>query len=47
MAVPILGGHDTLLVLDVEFPDRPFTAEEADLIVAAAARIESELPGKS
>ena len=47
VAVPILGGHDTLLVLDVEFPDRPFTAEEADLILAAAARIESELPGQS
>jgi GAF domain-containing protein len=45
VAVPILGGHDTLLVLDVEFPDRPFTAEEVDLILAAAARIESELPG--
>ena len=45
VAVPILGGHDTLLVLDVEFPDRPFTAEEADLVLAAAARIEAELPG--
>jgi GAF domain-containing protein len=47
VAVPILGGHDTLLVLDVEFPDRPFTAEEVDVILAVAARVESELTGQS
>ena len=43
LAVPIVGGHDTLLVLDVEFPDRAFTPEEAEIVLAEAARLESEL----
>jgi GAF domain-containing protein len=43
VAVPIVAGDDTLLVLDVEFPERPFTPGEADVILAAAARLESEL----
>jgi len=43
IAVPIGGGHDTLLVLDVEFPDRPFTPEEVEVVLAEAARLESEL----
>jgi GAF domain-containing protein len=48
VAVPIVGGgHDTLLVLDAEFPDRAFTAEEADAILAAADRLQSELLGQS
>jgi GAF domain-containing protein len=47
VAVPIVGGHDTLLVLDAEFPDRPFTADEADAILAAADRLQSELLGQS
>ena len=47
VAVPIVGGHDTLLVLDAEFPDRVFTAEEADAILAAADRLQSELLGQS
>ncbi len=47
VAVPVVGGDDTLLVLDVEFPERPFTPGEADVILAAAARLESELAGQS
>jgi len=43
LAVPIVGGHDKLLVLDVEFPDRAFTPEEAEVVLAEAARLESEL----
>jgi putative methionine-R-sulfoxide reductase with GAF domain len=43
LAVPIVSGHDTLLVLDVEFPDRAFTPEEAEVVIAEAARLESEL----
>ena len=43
IAVPIVGDHDTLLVLDAEFPHRAFTPEEAEVVLAEAARLESEL----
>jgi putative methionine-R-sulfoxide reductase with GAF domain len=43
IAVPIVGDHDTLLVLDAEFPYRAFTAEEAEVVLAEAARLEFEL----
>jgi len=43
VAVPVVGGHDTLLVLDAEFPDRPFTLEEAEAVLAEASQLESEL----
>ncbi|MGH3010449.1 MAG: hypothetical protein ACRDMY_01195, partial [Gaiellaceae bacterium] len=45
VAVPVVGGDDTLLVLDAEFRERPFTPGEAEMILAAAARLGAELPG--
>ena len=47
VAVPVVGGHDTLLVLDAEFPDRPFTPEEAEAVLAEASQVESELTKNS
>ena len=43
IAVPVAGGHETLLVLDAEFPDRPFTREEAQAVLAEASRLEADL----
>jgi GAF domain-containing protein len=43
VAVPVLGGNDVVLVLDAEFPDRAFTVEEADALLAEASRLELEL----
>ncbi len=46
VAVPVSGGVETLLVLDAEFIDRVFTPEEAEAVLAEAARLEAELvPG--
>jgi len=41
--VPVPGADDALLVLDVEFIGRVFTAEEAETVQAEAARLEAEL----
>jgi hypothetical protein len=41
--VPVIGEHETLLVLDAEFPDRAFTPEEADAVLAEATRLEALL----
>jgi hypothetical protein len=43
VAVPVTGADDALLVLDAEFIGRAFTAEEADAVLAEAARLEAEL----
>ena len=43
VAVPVIGEHETLLVLDAEFPDRAFTPEEADAVLAEATRLEALL----
>ena len=43
VAVPVVGEHETLLVLDAEFPDRTFTAEEAEAVLAEASRLEAGL----
>ncbi len=43
VAVPVVGDHDTLLVLDAEFPDRTFTPQEAETVLAEAALLEAEL----
>jgi hypothetical protein len=43
VAVPVEGGRDTLLVLDAEFVERAFTPEEAEAVLAEAARLEAEL----
>ena len=43
VAVPVAGADDSLLVLDAEFIGRAFTAEEADAVLAEAARLEAEL----
>ncbi len=43
VAVPVVGGHETLLVLDAEFLDRVFTAEEAAAVIARASQLELEL----
>ena len=41
------GADDALLVLDVEFIGRVFTAEEAETVQAEAARLEAELAVRS
>ena len=43
VAVPVVGEHETLLVLDAEFPDRTFTPEEAEAVLAEASRLEAGL----
>lgn len=43
IAVPVAGGRETLLVLDAEFPDRAFTREEAEAVLAEASRLEADL----
>jgi putative methionine-R-sulfoxide reductase with GAF domain len=43
VVVPLESGHETLAVLDVEFRDRAFTPEEAEAVLAEAARVEAEL----
>lgn len=43
VAIPVVGGHDTLLVLDAEFPDRVFTRREAEAVLAEASQLEREL----
>jgi len=43
VAVPVVRGRDTLLVLDAEFPDRAFTPEEAEAVLTEATRLEAEL----
>ena len=43
IAAPVVGGDDTVLVLDAEFVDREFRPEEAEAVVAEAARLESEM----
>ena len=43
VAVPVVGEHETLLVLDAEFPDRTFTPEEAAAVLAEASRLEAGL----
>ena len=43
VAVPVVGGHNTLLVLDAEFPDRPFRPEEVGAVLAEASQLEAEL----
>lgn len=47
VAVPIVGEHDTLLVLDAEFTGRTFTPAEAEAVLAEAARLEAELAKSS
>jgi GAF domain-containing protein len=47
IAVPVAGGDETTLVLDAEFPERPFAAEEVDVVLAEAARLEADLTGRS
>jgi GAF domain-containing protein len=43
VVVPVESGDETLAVLDVEFTDRAFTPEEAEAVLAEAARFEAEL----
>jgi GAF domain-containing protein len=43
IAVPVVGGRETLLVLDAEFPDRVFTSRESEAVLAEASRLETEL----
>jgi GAF domain-containing protein len=43
VAVPLAAGDGMVAVLDVEFVDRAFTPEEAETVLAAAARLEAEL----
>jgi putative methionine-R-sulfoxide reductase with GAF domain len=43
VAVALAAGDGMVAVLDVEFVDRTFTPEEAEAVVAAAARLEAEL----
>jgi GAF domain-containing protein len=43
IAVPVVGGRETLLVLDAEFPDRVFTSRESEAVLAEASRLEAEL----
>jgi putative methionine-R-sulfoxide reductase with GAF domain len=43
VAYPVLGGDETLLVLDADFTERTFTPEEAEAVEAEAARLASEL----
>ena len=47
IAVPVAGGDETMLVLDAEFPERPFATEEVEAVLAEAARLEAELTGAS
>jgi putative methionine-R-sulfoxide reductase with GAF domain len=43
ITVPIAAEGETVLVLDAEFTDRAFTPEEAETVLAEAARLEAEL----
>jgi putative methionine-R-sulfoxide reductase with GAF domain len=43
VVVPVESGQETLAVLDVEFKGRAFTEEEAEAVLAEAARVEAEL----
>jgi GAF domain len=45
VAVPVAAGDGTLLVLDVEFVNRRFTAEEGEAVLAEATRLAAELAG--
>ena len=45
IAAPVHAGGDVVLVLDIEFPRRVFTAEEAEAIEAEAARLARALAG--
>ncbi len=47
VAVPLAGGHDTVLVLDAEFTERTFSADEAEAVKAEAVRLEAELAGQA
>jgi GAF domain-containing protein len=43
VAVPVVAGDGTLLVLDAEFVDRTFSEQESRAVLAEAARLEAEL----
>lgn len=43
IVAPVHGEGETLLLLDAEFTDRRYTAEEAEAVLAEAARLEAEL----
>jgi putative methionine-R-sulfoxide reductase with GAF domain len=43
VAVPVRYGEDGALVLDAEFPDRPFSREEAETVQAVAALLEEDV----
>ncbi len=43
VAVPVRYGDDGALVLDAEFPDRPFSREEAEAVQAVAALLEEDV----
>jgi putative methionine-R-sulfoxide reductase with GAF domain len=45
IAYPIARAGEVVAVLDVEFPGRVFTSEEAELVQAEAAKIEAALAG--
>jgi putative methionine-R-sulfoxide reductase with GAF domain len=45
IAAPVHAGGDVVLVLDIEFPRRAFTAEEAEAVEAEAARLARALAG--
>jgi putative methionine-R-sulfoxide reductase with GAF domain len=45
IAYPIARAGEVVAVLDVEFPGRGFTSEEAELVQAEAAKIEAALAG--
>jgi putative methionine-R-sulfoxide reductase with GAF domain len=47
IAAPIRAGGRVVAVLDVEFPGRVFSADEAERIREETARLESELTGYS
>ena len=43
VAVPVDCGDDTTVVLDAEFTDRTFSPDEAEAVLAEAARLQAEL----
>jgi putative methionine-R-sulfoxide reductase with GAF domain len=45
IAYPIVRAGEVVAVLDVEFPGRIFTSEEAEAVRAEAARVEAALAG--
>ena len=45
IAVPVVWAGEVVAVLDVEFPGRVFTTEDAEAVREEAARLENDLAG--